>query len=586
MKISVNRNIIWCDLFFDQLADLGVKYACISPGSRSTPLIISLASNKNITLYTIVDERSSAFFALGLAKKTNTPVVLVTTSGTAVVELYPAIIEAYYQRVPLIICTADRPPVLRNSGANQTINQHNIFGNHIRYFIDAGLPDPKKFLSVKTIAENAVKYSRYEDKGPVHINFPFEKPFEPNNYTDKINVSKIESLFFNTKQYYKQPLIDRIDLKELAKKFTLIERGLILVGANNFEPDFPKQLINFSKKFGYPIYVDGATSFRFGKHSKKNVIENLTAIVRAEGFQKHFDPDLIIQFGGTPTSNVLLDFFKKSTAEKILINKFGDRNDPSQTARTVLQIDSTLFCKSMNVFDISINESSWLKSFQQMNKIASELKLKYIKNASFPSEIRIADEILENIPSQSNLMISNSLPIRDFDFFASSNNKQINIYTNRGASGIDGINSTALGIASSSKRPTFLLIGDLAFYHDLNGLYNAHKFNIPLTIILINNNGGGIFESLPIAEFKDYFTENFLTPMELNFAKLVQAYRGHYSKIKNWKELGVKIRESAIKKRLSVLEIRTDAKKSKLQRQKYWKAVANKIDEFINESRC
>ena len=585
MKISVNRNTIWCDLFIDQLVNLGVKFACVSPGSRSTPLIVSLASNQNIVLHTIVDERSSGFFALGLAKKSGMPVVVVTTSGTAVAELYPAIIEAYYQRVPLIICTADRPPVLRNSGANQTINQHNIYGNHIRYFADAGLPDLKKLSTIKRLARDVVQYSCYMDKGPVHINFPFEKPFEPNNYTDKIDVSKIEYSFSNMKRKEKQPVKNRIELKGLAKKMALIERGLIIAGSNNYEPGFTKQLVNFSKKFSYPIYVDGAASFRFGNHSKQNIIENLTAIVRAKDFQKHFDPDLIIQFGGAPTSNILLEFFKKSSAEKILINKFGDRNDPSQTTNTVLPIDSTLFCATLNKIDISINKSQWLKSFQCMNEIASKQKTKFINGASFPFEGRIANEIFESIPSKSNVIISNSLPIRDVDFFASSNKKQINIYTNRGASGIDGINSTALGIAKASKQSNFLIIGDLAFYHDLNGLYNAGKFGIPLTVVLINNNGGGIFESLPISEHKDHFTENFLTPMELNFTKLVQAYGGHFTKIKNWKELSIKIRKSVDIKILSVLEIRTDAKKSLLQRQKYWKAVANKIDEFINESR-
>jgi 2-succinyl-5-enolpyruvyl-6-hydroxy-3-cyclohexene-1-carboxylate synthase len=586
MKISVNRNIIWCDLFVDRIISLGVKYACVSPGSRSTPLIISLASNKNISMHTIVDERSSAFFALGLAKKTGTPVIVVTTSGTAVAELYPAIIEAYYQRVPLIICTADRPPLLRNSGANQTINQHNIYSNHIRFFKDAGLPDLNKLSQVKRIAEEAVQFSCYKDKGPVHINFPFEKPFEPDSYTDKIEVSKITKAFEEQKLIFKQPARKRVDFKALAKKFSLTKRGLIFVGSNNYGKDFARQLVSFSKKFGYPIYVDGATSFRFGIHSKQNIIENLTAIVRAKEFQNQFDPDLIIQFGGAPTSNVLLEFFKKSKAEKILVNKFGDRNDPSQTAKTVLPIDSTLFCHTINQIDVSINKSLWLKSFKQMNEIAAEQRSNFIDKASFPFEGRITNEIFECIPSNSNVMISNSLPIRDVDFFASSNKKQINIYSNRGASGIDGINSTALGIAKASKRPTFLLVGDLAFYHDMNGLYNAAKYKIALTVILINNDGGGIFESLPISNQKNVFKENFLTPMELNFAKLVQAYDGQFTKINDWKELKVKVRESVSNNKLSVLEIRTDAKSSKMQRQRYWNEVANKIDEFINESRC
>lgn len=239
---------------------------------------------------------------------------------------------------------------------------------------------------------------------------------------------------------------------------------MILVGYNYYKDDFAKELIKFSKKFGYPIIVDGSSSLRFGKHSKENIIDNFTAVVRAKQFQKYFDPDLILQFGGVPTSNVVLDFFKNSKAEKILVNKFGDRNDPSQTAKTVLAIDAAVFCKSINAFEISTGKSSWLNFYKTIDKIAESQKEKYIKNAAFPFEGRIADELFNGIPSHSNVMISNSLPIRDVDFFASSKKKQINVFTNRGASGIDGINSTALGIARASKNKTFLLVGDLALF--------------------------------------------------------------------------------------------------------------------------
>jgi 2-succinyl-5-enolpyruvyl-6-hydroxy-3-cyclohexene-1-carboxylate synthase len=180
-------------------------------------------------------------------------------------------------------------------------------------------------------------------------------------------------------------------------------------------------------------------------------------------------------------------------------------------------------------------------------------------------------------------MVSNSLPIRDIDFFVSKNNKKIHVYTNRGASGIDGINSTALGIAKASKEPTYLLIGDLAFFHDFNGIYNAVKYKIPLKIVLINNSGGGIFESLPIAQYRQFFKEKFSTPLELDFSKLVKAYGCQFIRIKNWRELNQKLTSSTGKKALSVFEIKTDAKKSRLLREKYWMSVANKIDSYINE---
>ncbi|MCX6174692.1 MAG: 2-succinyl-5-enolpyruvyl-6-hydroxy-3-cyclohexene-1-carboxylic-acid synthase [Ignavibacteriales bacterium] len=585
MKLSINRNTFWCDVFVHKLAELGVRYACISPGSRSTPLTLAFASNKSINLFPIVDERSSAFFALGIAKNTQSPVAVVTTSGTAVAELYPAIIEAYYQRVPLIICTADRPPALRNSGANQTINQQNIFKNHIRYFADAGLPNLKNLNYISDLADKLILNSSLLDKGPVHINFSFEKPFEPRSYTDKIEITKIQKIFSKSSLVLNEKKIVAIDFDSLIKKLNSIERGILLVGSNNYNKDFTKKLVQFSKTFGYPIYADGSSSLRFGSHSKEYFIDNFTAFARIKNFQKYFDPKLIIQFGGTPTSNVLLEFFKNSKAEKILVNEFGDRNDPSHSAKKIFAINPTEFCSSIlkNIGRNIKRDSCWLIDLQVMNNKAAELKNKLLFNAEFPFEGRIANELIKSLPKKSNLMISNSLPIRDIDFFASSNNKNINIFSNRGASGIDGINSTALGIAKTSKEPTYLLIGDLAFYHDMNGLHNAIKYKIPLTVVLINNNGGGIFESLPISDYKEFLLENFLTPLELDLSKLVKAYGGKFIRIKNWKEFSSTISSSKKNKKITVLEIRTNAKKSKGLRDKYWKAVSNEVDLYINE---
>ena len=587
MKLSINRNTLWCDLFVLRLSQLGIKYACISPGSRSTPLTLAFAANNKIETFPIVDERSSAFFALGLAKSSNSPVAIVTTSGTAVAELYPAIIEAYYQRIPLIICTADRPNNLRGSGANQTINQFNIYNNHIRFFADAGLPNLKNISSVNLLAEKAVSISLFENKGPVHLNFPFEKPFEPENYTDKIEINKIEKLFSK----YSFKLIpakeSKINFDALVKKFSKERHGLILAGNNNYSKDFAQLLIKFSETFDYPIYADGSSPLRFGTHSKKNIIDNFTAIVRSKDFQNQYDPKIIIQFGGAPTSNVLLEFFKNSKAEKYIINDYGDRNDPSLTARNIIAVNPIRFCSTM----ISKSQkrlgdkSKWLSDFQSMNKVISVTKEQFIENADFPFEGRIISEIVSTIPSNSNLMISNSLPIRDTDFFASVSNKKIKIFANRGASGIDGINSTAMGIAKTSKNPTYLLTGDLAFFHDMNGLINSKKFAIPLIIILIDNSGGGIFESLPIAVYREIMQKNFLTPLNLDFGAFVAAYGGRFFKIKNWRDFHRKLLSSTGNKTLTVLHLKTNAVNSKLLRQKYWSRAAQEIEKCINEFR-
>ncbi|MCL4548910.1 MAG: thiamine pyrophosphate-dependent enzyme [Bacteroidetes bacterium] len=447
------------------------------------------------------------------------------------------------------------------------------------------MPNPKKLDKIKKIAEDAIRISCFTDKGPVHVNFPFEKPFEPKSYTDEIDVRTIEKLFSNSAKHFSLPNQKKINFDALAAKFGKTERGLILVGFNNYETDFGKHLVNFSKTFGYPIYVDGAATLRFGNHSKNYFIDNLTSVVRAKSFQKQFDPEIIIQFGSAPTANVLLEYFKNSKAEKFLVNDFGDKNDPSLTAKNIIACNPAEFCESVvgHTKKKAVQKTNWLKNFLAVQKIAEEIKNKTIVQADFPFEGRVATELAAALPDKSNLMFSNSLPIRDVDFFASSNEKRLNIFTNRGASGIDGINSTALGIAKASKEPTFLLTGDLAFYHDSNGLHSAIKHGIPLTVILINNSGGGIFESLPISDYPEFFTANFLTPLELDFAKLVKAYYGDYVRVGSWAELRKQVGISSKRNALRVIEIRTDARKSKLLRQKYWDVVAKKIDEFIDE---
>lgn len=590
MKLSINRNSIWCDLFVKQLSDLGVKYACISPGSRSTPLTLAFAQNKSIKSFPIVDERSSAFFALGMAKKTKEPVAVVTTSGTAVAELYPAIIEAFYQRIPLIICTADRPHYLRDSGSNQTINQNNIYSNHIRFFTDAGLPEVnfKKLTHIKKSAEKIFYHSTIIDRGPVHINFPFEKPFEPDNYTDKIELSLIEKLFKPTDKKIFETKVSIKNIKGVVDKLKLCKRGLILVGYNNYEKKFAGLVAKLSTALGFPIFADGSSGLRYGLHSKSNVIDNFSTLVRDKLFLEKYDPELIIQFGGAPVSNVVLEFFKNSKAEKILINEYGDKNDPSLTAKKIIDCEPSSFCSDALTIISESNfkkNKEWLSDLLHLNNEAEKIKRRVMRKSQVDFEGKIIFELLETIPTKSNMMISNSLPIRDIDFFSSSNQKEINVYCNRGASGIDGIISTALGIAQTSKNPTILLTGDLAFYHDMNGLHNAIKFNIPLTIVLINNNGGGIFESLPISRFGKTFVENFITPLNLNFAKFVQAYGGYFVRAKNLKSFKTELNKAVSSKKLAVIEIKSNSKKSKTQREEIWKSSVEKINSYINENR-
>jgi 2-succinyl-5-enolpyruvyl-6-hydroxy-3-cyclohexene-1-carboxylate synthase len=589
--IKINRNNLWADIFVKQLSSAGVKYACISPGSRSTPLTFSLAKNIRIKCFVNVDERSSAFFALGLAKASNTPVVVVTTSGTAAAELYPAIIEAYQQRVPLIICTADRPPELINTGANQTINQHNLYKNHIRWFRNVGLPSLKrlKLRRLQQTALRAVEISTIKDKGPVHLNFPFRKPLEPFTFTDEVDPLLIKDLDRSIKKikpskkkHDSEKLRRTKKFKEIVELITNEDEGIIIAGPMEYDFNLRKQLRNLSSLTGYPIIADAASHLRFkvSKNDKK-ILSNYHAFLRSNEFSASHKPKLILQFGRTPTSSSLETFLETCNAPRYMINEFGDWFDPSRKSKAVVKYNPENFVTEINnhltVLNLKRNNSALSEDFNKAEALAEKIKTEVLGESTFPNEPGIIKNLLEALPDKAHILIGNSSPIRDFDNYAAHNKKDIIVYFNRGASGIDGVTSTAIGIAQL-KEPAFLLTGDLSFLHDLNALAAANKYPAGLTVILINNNGGGIFESLPVSKERSILKEYFLTPHNLNLKNIITSFGVEYKLVKSRAQLNNSINDSVGNTKLNVLEIKTDAEKSLRLRNRYLEKVKSTID--------
>lgn len=587
MKKYINRNILWSEFIVQQLANHGIKNVCISPGSRSTPLTIAFAEHKKLKKHIIIDERSSAFYALGLAKSLNQPVAVLTTSGTAAAELYPAIIEAHFERIPLIAITADRPKYLRNTGSNQTINQENIFKNHVVKSIQFDLPNVKfrSFIRMKNSIAFALKKGLITNRGSVHFNIPFDKPFEPSHSTDKVEsevLHKIKSLKFvkpNTEQKNQNIKID-------LAKIQLGKRPVILVGKNGFDKSLDSNIIKLARTLNAPVLSDGASPLRLS--DDVHVIKHHSSFLRSKQSRKVFEPTSIIQFGSAPTSSVMLSFFKDSKANKILVHEFGDRNDPSRTANYFIRSSVKAFCdkiiqaiKSTRNFE---TEPDWLHQWMEADRITESIKHEIFADAEYPFEGRIVTQLFDSVPDNCNVMVSNSLPVRDLDFFASQFSKNIHVYSNRGASGIDGITSTAAGIAASTNRKTFLLTGDLAFFHDLTGLQILAKSKIPLIIILINNEGGAIFEMLPVVKEKLDFKKYFKTPSSVNYGSIVKAFGGGYYSIKDWKDYNKVLNSAMRRKNFSVLEFMTDSKKSNSIRKKFWKQTVKSIDSWINEN--
>ena len=592
MKIKVNRNILWAQIFIDQLASLGVRYACISPGSRSTPLTYVISKNRKIKSFINIDERSSAFFALGLAKATSKPVLVVTTSGTAVAELYPAIIEAYQQRTSLIICTADRPSDLIGTGANQTINQHNIFKNHIRWFRDLGSPSISEtgLHHLQKIAIKAYQISLNEDRGPVHLNFPFRKPLEPFSYTDEVS-KKIFKLrpqrITGTKLQNHNASSGLVKVVEkLTEELAKSEKGIIIAGPMEYDRELIKGIKKLSGLLKCPVFADGLSQLRFNINKKDTtILSNFNSILKSDNFIKEHEPDIIIQFGRTPTSSLLESFLAETNTERYLVNSFGDKFDPSGNAKATLAIEPKYFCQYMTSKlkekKIIRQYSLWLKDFIYADEMSEKIKASLIDKAKFPNESIVINEVLKHVPSGSNIFIGNSLPVRDLDNFSGINSKKINIHFNRGASGIDGITSTALGVALA-KKPALLITGDLSFLHDLNALAVASKYSISPTIIVINNNGGGIFESLPIANKVKNFNKFFITPHNLELGEIVKSFGINHLLITTRSQLRQQLKNSLNKKVPSVLEIKTNAARSAELRNKYFNEVKKKINkEFM-----
>lgn len=571
--LKINRNIFWSNLFIDLIIIREIKYACISPGSRSTPLTFVLATSKSIKSFPIIDERSSAFFALGLAKKTQHPSLIITTSGTAVAETYPAIIEAYQSRTPLIVCTADRPSRLRGTGANQTINQKNIFKNHIRFSVDIPLMEINKSNIknfIKTISDG-LDICLFADVGPVHFNFQFEKPFEPYSHTDEI---KLELIDYSIKL---QSEINQKPSHKLEPELELEpEPELITIGSGNFNKEFIKKLDRFSIKSNIPIFADFGSGLRSSEIKLKNLISNYDSLVRVETFQKIFKPKTVIHFGRNITSSELEDFLVRVKSKRIVVNEFGDRFDSTKRGKIIKANPNSfiglLISKKNNLL------SQTLERLIHLDSEIENIKSKIFSNVF--SEVGIVKVLIEKIPSKSNLFIGNSLPIRDFDFYIGQLDKKINIFTNRGASGIDGLISTAAGIGLASKKPTYLVIGDLSFYYDMNSLLLIKKYNIPLKIILINNGGGRIFDYLPISQYKDLLKDFFTTPIELNFKKVANVFDIDFFSAENQNELEEKLNFINKAKSSVILEVKVNPLITKSLKFKYRTEVNKLVSKF------
>ncbi|MFB1051428.1 2-succinyl-5-enolpyruvyl-6-hydroxy-3-cyclohexene-1-carboxylic-acid synthase [Paraliobacillus sp. JSM ZJ581] len=566
--------------FVDELAANGLAHVIISPGSRSTPLAMTFAQHSTIETWVNMDERSASFFALGLAKQTNCPVALVCTSGTAAANYYPAIIEAYYSRVPLLVLTADRPHELRDVGAPQSINQLRLFGEYVKWFQEILLPDATSLgLSyIRSIAARAFHVANATNQGVVHLNFPFREPLVPDfslsGLWDKKN--KIGQL--TVEQGYKKLSVNQ--LQQLYNQLQQYKKGIIVCGPMENQ-QAQAEIIALAETWQVPIFADPLSQLRQGEEGKDIVIESYDAILKDSNIRKNIQPDFIIRFGAMPVSKSYMLWLKQhSEIAQYIVEEAEGVREPVGHGATVLYADPGSLCTSLLDFSALQFDKRWLAHWKQWNHHTIEMLKK--RKTQILTEGHAVVELAKQIPNESTLYIGNSMAIRDVDTFWFSTNKSIRMLCNRGANGIDGVVSSALGAATSSKRVT-LFIGDLSFFHDQNGLLMTRHYQLDITIVLINNNGGGIFSFLPQAKQQaPHFEELFGTPLDIDLAHTVQLYQGYYTNPIDWSQYRQALEASYQRPGLSVIELKTMREENAAWHENKWREIASLIEDEIN----
>ncbi|MEH7224198.1 2-succinyl-5-enolpyruvyl-6-hydroxy-3-cyclohexene-1-carboxylic-acid synthase [Bacillus sp. JJ1566] len=566
--------------FVDELVRVGVTEAVVSPGSRSTPMAILMAEHPKMNVTVNIDERSSAFYALGVAKATKKPVAILCTSGTAAANYFPAIVEAYYSRVPLIVLTADRPHELRDVGAPQAINQNQLYGNHAKWFVEMALPEEsEQMLSyVRTMAGRAAGTALMAPAGPVHLNFPFREPLVPNLKLENLWGTK-ENLRKNVNVVVGKPKMDEEQVQLISELVSSKTKGIIVCGSHDDE-EFGHAVASLAETLQFPVLADPLSQLRSGEHPKSHIIDGYDAFLRDEGFREAFTPDIIIRFGAMPVSKALLQYIQKyKNTTQIIVDGDGGWRDPTLSANDMVYCDETWFCQMIIGRTEKRTDSTWVHSWIKINDLV-KANVNAVQKEETLFEGKVFTELQELLPVGSTLFVGNSMPIRDLDTFFTNNEKSIHVLGNRGANGIDGLVSTAMGISSQNEH-TVLVIGDLSFYHDLNGLLAAKHHHLNITIVLINNDGGGIFSFLPQSQEEKHFETLFGTPIGLDYEHAVKMYGGKFTSIMDWPEFSKAITTSFEEKGLHVVEVRTDRQENVMIHRKMWNNVSQEINETL-----
>lgn len=571
-----NTNTVWASILVETFHRLGLTTAIICPGSRSTPLAIAFATHPKIEAIPVLDERSAAFFALGIARQTTQTVVILCTSGTAGANFYPAVIEARESRVPLLVLTADRPPELRDCHSGQTIDQVKLYGNYPNWQTELATPSLEITL-LRYLRQTAIhtwERTLFPVPGAVHLNIPFRDPLsplpEPAATILEANF-KTEDFFVSVKPLVETGFVPSPNLSRVFHEWKIGDRGIIIAGVA--QPQQPQEycqaIAYLSKLLGWPVLAEGLSPVRNYAHLNPYLISTYDLILRNQNLAKILTPKQVIQIGELPTSKQLRSWLETTQPITWVIDSSHHNLDPLHGKTFHLRLSAIDLVETELIASTSTvpaSQTQYLHQWCDADAKVQQTRDRTMANIEELLEPKAAWLLSQVLPPETPLFIANSMPVRDIEFFWQPGNSRIRPFFNRGANGIDGTLSTALGIAHR-QQPSIMLTGDLALLHDTNGFLLQNKFIGHLTIILINNNGGGIFEMLPIAQFDPPFEEFFATPQAVDFTSLCVTYGVEHHLIPSWEQLK-QVLNPLPDRGIRVLELRTNRKRDAQWRQK------------------
>jgi len=560
--------------FVDELARSGLDAVCIAPGSRSAPLAMAFARHPRIRVWMHIDERSAGFFALGMAKATGQPVAVLCTSGTAAAEFHPAVIEAHHSRTPLLVLTADRPPELREVGANQAIDQAHLYGRAVRWFFDPGVPDaePGAPSRWRRLAARAIAETTGSQPGPVHINLPLREPLAPPPGEVPQPVPAAAAPV-TVRRGSKVP--DHALVADLVERLRSAHRPLLVAGELRDGAGLRRPVEDLLRRLDAPLLAEPTSQLRVC--ATPGVVEAYDAMLRDSAWVSDHQPDLVLRLGAPPTSRAVNQFVGGANAPVVVLDADGWQ-DPDQLAAEFLRCEpGPLLSAAASLLPEHSVPKAWQSDWCEAGGTAARALTASLADSPL-HEGQVVRALAGALPAEAQVVIGSSMAIRDADTFWPLALPAQRFLANRGASGIDGLVSTGLGAAAAAPEvPTVLLLGDLSLYHDMNGLWATRRHGLRVVIVVLDNDGGGIFNFLPQAEHADVFEELFGTPLGLRMQDVARLYDLDFCQVDRAADLQGALRAGLASDRAVMVCVRFDRAGSVAGHRACWAAVSNAL---------